>query len=192
MLAGRQVGVETYDITLYPIGGCANMDVPVEPKKEIFVALAGPAVNMALALPLYFVSGSCELFNEMFIVNIALMVFNLLPAFPMDGGRVLRAILCWFLHDKMKSTVIAARVSQTLCVAGLIVAMCFGLINLGIISVMIGVIAQVEINRMRETEKQNPRTELEEGARLYVEASRDFERLARDMAEFRRRHGPGE
>ena len=125
-LAARRFGIATRDITLLPIGGVARLErMPRHPGKELAIALAGPAVNVAIAAALfiglqaYFGAGallSSSLLNGSILVrlmwaNVVLVVFNLLPAFPMDGGRVLRALLAWRL-PYARATHIAARVGQ--------------------------------------------------------------------------------
>src|SRR6188768_2690380 len=110
-LAARAYGIGTRDITLYPVGGVASLErMPERPGREIAIALAGPAVNVVLAAGLFAgllagvlinplglgspEPGGIEAFaSRVMIANVVLAVFNLLPAFPMDGGRVLRAIL---------------------------------------------------------------------------------------------------
>jgi len=107
-LMARRYGIRTKHITLLPIGGVAMLErMPEDPKQEIAVALAGPAVNLVIAVGLWlWLSASntlvpAELLNltkgsfleRVMVVNIILAVFNMLPAFPMDGGRVLRAAL---------------------------------------------------------------------------------------------------
>lgn len=131
-LAGKRFGVKTKNIVLLPIGGVANMEkIPEQPKQELWVALAGPAVNLVIAIVLFFIlqqsggmpnmldmethmSSSNFLFN-LFIVNIILAVFNLIPAFPMDGGRVLRALLA-LKFNRTKATEIAAHTGQFLAI----------------------------------------------------------------------------
>ncbi len=110
-LAARGYGIRTRDITLHPIGGVARLErMPEKPSAEIAIALAGPAVNVALAAVfggLWFAGQSflgpmgsaagwvSDFIGRLALANVVLVVFNLIPAFPMDGGRVLRASLSW-------------------------------------------------------------------------------------------------
>lgn len=115
-LMARHYGIGTKHITLYPIGGVALLEgMPRNPKHEIAVALAGPAVNVAIAVLLasfMFINGGLgDFLFSLLAVNVALAVFNLLPAFPMDGGRVLRAALVK-TKGYMEATNIAAKVGQ--------------------------------------------------------------------------------
>ena len=131
-LAAKKYNIKTKDITILPIGGLARLErIPEKPKEELIVAIAGPAVNIALALitGLFItlpeikeltiqLSGGVNqsnFFLNFFIVNIWLALFNLIPAFPMDGGRVLRAILSMKVERHI-ATKIAARIGQLLAV----------------------------------------------------------------------------
>jgi stage IV sporulation protein FB len=124
-LAAAAYGVRTRDITLYPIGGVASLErMPEKPWQEVAVALAGPAVNVVIAVVLYLALGgwptlqSTDIENptggllpRLAMVNVFLVVFNLIPAFPMDGGRVLRALLAYRMGFA-RATQVAATVGQ--------------------------------------------------------------------------------
>src|SRR5687768_8976895 len=130
-LAARRYGIRTRDITLLPIGGVARLErIPEDPKQELVVAIAGPLVNVVLAAVIYLVLAVdirlAELTNatrvggdflaQMFLVNVMLVFFNMLPAFPMDGGRVLRALLAMRM-DYVRATQIAAGIGQAMAIA---------------------------------------------------------------------------
>ena len=129
-LMARRFGVPTKDITLYPIGGVARLQrLPEEPMKEFWIAVAGPAVNVAIAAALAAVVTAAgfsfapetvlrpgqNLLASLLWLNVALAAFNLLPAFPMDGGRVLRALLATRLNYA-RATQIAAGVGQGMAI----------------------------------------------------------------------------
>ena len=121
---GRRFGVQTPEVILSPIGGIANMErMPEEPSQELLVAIAGPLVNVAIALVLMLGFGigierlttmdfeSATLAERLLLVNVTLVLFNLVPAFPMDGGRVLRALLAMRM-GAAPATALAARIGQ--------------------------------------------------------------------------------
>src|SRR5881409_958533 len=132
--AAKAFGINTPDITLLPIGGVARLErMPEEPVQELIIAVAGPLVNVVIALGLFVACGSQALFNpstvegggliaQLLTINIVLVLFNLLPAFPMDGGRVLRALLATRL-SYARATQVAATVGQAF-------AFFFGIIGL--------------------------------------------------------------
>jgi stage IV sporulation protein FB len=135
--AARRYGIPTPDVILTPIGGVARIArMPDRPMQELVIALAGPAVTFAIAVAigaaLVLGSGTAALaptagnaeriWPALFLANVVLLVFNLIPAFPMDGGRVLRAILASRI-GMVRGTRIAARVGQVLAVALAIVGL---------------------------------------------------------------------
>lgn len=121
-MAARQFGIETDSIVLLPIGGIASLErMPREPLQELWIAVAGPLVNVVIATVLYFFVGLPDLttaptwWQTLLIGNICLVCFNMLPAFPMDGGRVLRATLALRL-PYVNATQIAAKVGRVMAV----------------------------------------------------------------------------
>jgi len=142
-LAAKAYGINTPDITLLPIGGVARLErIPEEPEQELVIAAAGPAVTAIIALSLFAVlsarggAGLGEKFlayliapiqgddwvANIFRLNVYLLLFNLIPAFPMDGGRVLRALLATRL-TYARATQVAATVGQAF-------AFLFGIVGL--------------------------------------------------------------
>lgn len=119
-------GISTPDVTLLPIGGVARLErIPEQPYEEFLVAIAGPLVNVAIAGALILVAGAhlnagdlsavespgTSMIDRLAAVNLFLAVFNMIPAFPMDGGRVLRALLATRMGF-VRATEIAAFIGQ--------------------------------------------------------------------------------
>ncbi len=132
-LAARRYGIRTRDIVLLPIGGVARLQrMPERPSQEVVVALAGPAVNVVIAGLLAGVLSQLrapspmlnELLTSLLQINLLMLGFNLIPAFPMDGGRVLRAVLAMRM-PYVRATRIAAGIGQG-------IALLFGLVGFGI------------------------------------------------------------
>lgn len=126
VFAARRYGVKTRDVTLWPFGGIASMEeMPERPGQELIVALAGPAVNVLIAGALLLWLGAhlnpqnltqienpaVSLAAKVAGANIILVLFNLIPAFPMDGGRVLRAVLAMRMPNA-RATELAAAIGQ--------------------------------------------------------------------------------
>src|SRR5262249_53668085 len=129
-LTARRYGIETRDITLYPIGGVARLErLPQRPLEEFWIAVAGPAVNFVIALVvaglilgggMSFSFFAVDSFANLILLTLLyangmLALFNLMPAFPMDGGRVLRALLASHL-GQLQATTIAVQIGVAMAV----------------------------------------------------------------------------
>jgi len=133
-LACRQVGGQTHDIVLWPLGGVAYVTPPQRPGAQLWSIAAGPLVNVVL-VPVFslLVSVSShlrwydsspdlyELIHSLWVINIVLLCFNMLPIFPLDGGQILRSLL-WFVMGRARSLLVASilgflGVAAFICVA---------------------------------------------------------------------------
>lgn len=166
-LAAAGFGIRTRDITLSPIGGVARLErMPETALPEIAIALAGPAVNVVIAMGLgavlvanyavgsaaVYVASPVQMFLErVFLANVGLVVFNLIPAFPMDGGRVFRAALSLF-SNRESATAMASGVGSV--IAGLFVL--WGIVSiepfLALIGVAVFLMGRAELASVRERE----------------------------------------
>jgi stage IV sporulation protein FB len=165
-LVARRYGIGTRDITLWPVGGVATLErIPERPREELAVALAGPAVNVVIAGVLFaaLVAGQwafdprvVSLVGGPFVarvlaLNLLMAGFNLLPAFPMDGGRVLRALLAT-RRSRVAATVLAARVGRVLAV-GLAVAGVFFSPSLVLVAIFVWLAGQQEAAAVQLTQR---------------------------------------
>ncbi|MFM8273998.1 MAG: M50 family metallopeptidase [Gemmata sp.] len=158
-------GIRTRHITLYPMGGVAALEgMPRKPVQEIAVALAGPAVNILIAAGLFAVllGGDIALslatlstpdtvdafLGQLLFANLFLAVFNLLPAFPMDGGRVLRAVLATRM-SRLRATEIAVTVGTVLAGLLLVGGLWLGRLGLILIAVVVWMLGRSELAALR-------------------------------------------
>jgi Zn-dependent protease len=168
VFAARLFGIRTPDITLLPIGGMARLErMPRTPAHELVVALAGPAVNVVIAAVIAWVMGySWEASEETvmdlspanfwFVLmwwNLIMVVFNMVPAFPMDGGRVLRAVLAMVLSYE-RATSLAAVIGQGIAAAVVLGLLFYGIFNpiLLLIAIFIFMAAGAEAAMVRQQE----------------------------------------
>jgi Zn-dependent protease len=179
-LAAAAYGIRTRDITLYPIGGVASLEgMPEKPLQEVAVALAGPAVNVVIAIGLFLglLAGEMALtlpgvttpdfvadfVSRLLVANVVLCVFNLLPAFPMDGGRVLRALLATRM-TRVRATEVAVKVGTVVAALLLMAGIAWVEFTLILIAVVVWLLGQAELAGIR-----------------IMEARREFDRRAREM-----------
>lgn len=166
-LAARQLGISTRDIMITPIGGLARLErMPRDPKQELFVTFAGPFVNLVLAvligglvfaLGLDFYPTEATPIREQYLplvmwLNTALFVFNLVPAFPMDGGRILRSVLAFFMTHR-NATTIATLIGQTMAIGFVVVGVYLSQYSLVFIGCFVFYAASLEIRNSRLAEQ---------------------------------------
>jgi len=166
-LMARRYGIETQDIIITPIGGLARLrGMPEEPRGELMIAIAGPLVNLVIAVLIFLLlylmgvgiilpdaddltilTNPIGFLHLVLMLNFILFLFNLIPAFPMDGGRILRAFLSMKL-GKRKATHIASIIGRILAVAFIILASYNGLPGLLFIGIFIFIMAGKESKAM--------------------------------------------
>jgi len=162
-LTAKKYGIKTKDIILLPIGGLARLEkLPEDPKQELWVALAGPLVNVVIFLILSIVislSGigladmeAIPLRGNTFLLflasaNLILAIFNMIPAFPMDGGRVLRALLSLRM-SRVKATAIAGGIGQVLAITFVFIGLFYNPILI-LIGIFIFLGAQAEVTHTK-------------------------------------------
>lgn len=155
-LTAKKYNIKTRSITMLPIGGVASLEeMPEDPKQEFFIAIAGPLVNVVLAILLYFIVPVDEFAGQdpetleeqlatinagnflfyLLIMNVALVLFNMLPAFPMDGGRIFRALLS-MKFGRIQATRIASGMGKFMALIFFIFGLFYSVI-LAVIAVFI-------------------------------------------------------
>jgi Zn-dependent protease len=166
-LAAKMFKVNTLDITLLPFGGVARLEsMPRNSLAELTIALAGPAVNFVIALSLLiglsigFVYDRMSMseiatmgpLEQLLVANVFIAIFNLIPAFPMDGGRVLRALL-GFVTSFSRATYIAGRIGQIIAVIMLVFSIMYFQFSLFMISIFVFIMSTTEMinEKMRST-----------------------------------------
>ncbi len=169
-LVAQRLGIRVEDITLLPLGGLARLKaLPEKPWDEVKIAVAGPLVNVVLA-PIFFalalllgadllqpanilegVQSAGQVFAYLGLINVSLVVFNLIPAFPMDGGRVLRGLLATRLGP-VRATDIASTVGQFFALAFFVVGLLSGNFLLALVAVFVffGASGEQQLVRQRE------------------------------------------
>jgi Zn-dependent protease/CBS domain-containing protein len=161
-LAGRYYGIRTAEIMLYPFGGVARLKGMGTPGQELWISLAGPAVNIGIGFLLYgglrligswipldqLAQGSPIILQHLALANFILAGFNLIPAFPMDGGRVLRSLLAK-RFGMLRGTTVAANIGQAFAIAIGLLGLLFGHFILVFIAFFVFVSASQEVSMQR-------------------------------------------
>jgi Zn-dependent protease/CBS domain-containing protein len=170
-LVAQRLGLEIHSITLLPLGGVSNLEsLPEKPSDEVKITLAGPLVNVVLA-PIFFgvailfggvprmpadlftgIGSVGQFFFYLGYLNIVLALFNLIPAFPLDGGRILRALLATRL-EAVRATDISSRVGQLFAFAFFLIGLLGGNFLLALVAVFIffGATGEAQMVRQQET-----------------------------------------
>jgi Zn-dependent protease len=160
-LMARRYGIQTADITLYLFGGVARLErMPRSSGPELLIALAGPAVNFAIVAALGTILGVGQFLSlpplpflmSLLILNAGLGLFNLLPVFPMDGGRVVRALLSTWI-GRLKATEIAALLGRLLAVTGGVLFLMNGMYQALILAIFVYMAGTMELRQVRGEEK---------------------------------------
>lgn len=160
----RRFGIPTIDIVMYPIGGVARLArMPREPKQELLIALAGPAVNVVIAAVLYGLATllnapvsaksifqpQANIISMLIWINVGLVLFNMVPAFPMDGGRVLRAALASQMEYR-NATHIASLIGQGLALVFGVYGLFTGMWTLPLVAAFVFIGARQEVQNVME------------------------------------------
>jgi Zn-dependent protease len=141
-LACRSVGGRAETILLWPLGGIAYVQAPPRPGAQLWSIAAGPLVNVVLLLPTWLAayvfawgaeSDLREFLMSLALVNTGLLIFNLLPIYPLDGGQILRCLI-WFFAGPANSLLIASLIGMTISAIALLVTLRFGEIWLALVS----------------------------------------------------------
>lgn len=156
VLTARRYGITTPDITLLPIGGLARFSrMPEKPSEEVIISIAGPLVNLVIVGILVLFGADLSLnpdnittygqgfISQLAVINLYLFAFNLIPAFPMDGGRILRAILA-FRMNRRRATEIAAHIGQLLAFVFVAAGLIWGNLLLVFVAVFVYLAATAE------------------------------------------------
>ncbi len=167
----RRKGCHVHEIMLLPIGGIAKMsNMPARPKDEFLMAAAGPLTSLALAAVFYLLTALAsvaELFAILAGINLMLCLFNLLPSFPMDGGRIFRAFMTPRL-GKLKATALAARIGRIMAVAFGIFGLFIGHFMLILIAIFIYQAAGAEYRAVYAQHMSQEWFTVEQQADVYV------------------------
>lgn len=173
-IAGRRLGSKTREILLTPIGGVAMMEPLKKPQHDLLVALAGPAVNMALIPVLWGLSYLHSFFWLLGLYNVVMLVFNMIPALPLDGGVVLRSLLSMWWKDRYKATLVAGRIGQGFALLFGLIAMLGGQPGLLLVALFMLLAAEQQIQQVKE--HQTLTDNVSEGLEILRQAQRNLNR----------------
>lgn len=153
-LMAKYFVIDVRGITIYPIGGVAIIKFPIyHPKEEFLITLAGPYVNFLLIIVFgtikYFFNSINTSLSVALYVNIVILMFNLIPAFPLDGGRLLRAVLVILTKNYQTVTFYVVRFSQAICIVMFFLGFYLGYVWLSVIFLLIFVASQNELVEVR-------------------------------------------
>lgn len=181
-MAARQFGIETNSIVLLPIGGIATLErMPRKPIQELWIAVAGPLVNVVIASVLYFSMDAIKalapstlgFFQVLLVANVSLVLFNLLPAFPMDGGRIFRSLLAFRLPYG-RATEIAASAGRVVAVGLGLTGLFYGHFMMALVAAFVFYAGSAEARMVAEEERARPASQWREGFARTFENAKTF------------------
>jgi Zn-dependent protease len=173
-LAARRFGSNTREILLTPIGGIAMIEPLKKPYHELLVALAGPAVNVAFIPILWALSYLHGFFWLMGLYNVVMLAFNMMPAFPLDGGVVVRSLLSMWWKNNYKATLVAGRIGQGFALLFGLVALLGGQAGLLLIALFMLLAAEKQIQQAKE--RQTLTDNVSEGLEILRQTQRNLTR----------------
>jgi Zn-dependent protease len=187
--AARYFGFGIDSITLHIMGGLAQLKDgrAYTPKEEFWIILCGPLVNFVLVFPLYFLGEHSEFCARLFLLNLFMLVFNLLPAFPLDGAKIGRSVFSWLTKNERLATMTFVWITRVIAVAIGVFSLAAPVMNVNspyvgwlmIIAVLAWIGAEHEIGRLPPQKRRQIHAPTQESLDILSEARKDLQKIRR-------------